>query len=94
MTLAPCPAGFSTGSKKRRDANGGDDATSLFAHSSTREAAGVQYGGSATATLETETAQDRDARAIMERNLALNDAGVLDDGKYHGEAGRRNLMKN
>jgi len=49
----------------------------------------VEYGGSATATNDIDTAHDHDARAIAERNLLLQTDGgdVTEDGSkiYRGQ---------
>lgn len=39
---------------------------------STRSAAPQEYGGGATATLEIDTAHDRDGRALLERKIDIN----------------------
>jgi len=54
------------------------------------------FGGNATAYNEVDTAEDRDARAIAERNLALQEEeGVNEDGSkiYRGQAGYKNHLK-
>lgn len=54
------------------------------------------YGGSATATNEIDTAFDRDARAIAERNLKLQGENAVDaDGTrlYRGQAGYKNVIR-
>ena len=61
---------------------------------SDRSTVAVQNSGGATAVAEFDTATDRDARAIRERNIALNESGVADDAtKYRGAAGYKNYIK-
>lgn len=54
------------------------------------------YGGSATATNDVDTEADHDARAIAERNLALqkDGGGITEDGTviYRGQAGYKNYI--
>jgi RING finger protein 113A len=54
---------------------------------STREGVAVDYGGGATAYDETNTAADRDHRAILEKSIEMNEAGQAGDGIYRGQAG-------
>lgn len=35
----------------------------------------------------------RDARAILERNIKLNQEGTVDDKMYHGQAGYKNFIQ-
>jgi RING finger protein 113A len=87
---------FSTGEKRQAraadvddDAND-DDPASAALFKSTREAVPVKMGGDATSHNEAETATDRDARAILERAIALqaDGAGEVDGVKvYRGQAG-------
>jgi RING finger protein 113A len=51
--------------------------------------------GGATATNEIDTAPDRDARAIAERNMALNAEGATNDESkiYRGQAGYKNYIE-
>mmetsp|Transcript_190 Transcript_190/g.237 ORF Transcript_190/g.237 Transcript_190/m.237 type:complete len:468 (-) Transcript_190:75-1478(-) len=55
-----------------------------------------EYGGSATATNDVDTAFDHDARAIAEKNIEMqNDGGgVTEDGTkiYRGQAGYKNYI--
>mmetsp|Transcript_31469 Transcript_31469/g.99796 ORF Transcript_31469/g.99796 Transcript_31469/m.99796 type:complete len:368 (-) Transcript_31469:73-1176(-) len=55
---------------------------------------GVNHRDLATRTIEIDTATDRDARAIAERNLKLNAAGETNDETkiYKGQAGYRNYI--
>jgi RING finger protein 113A len=48
-------------------------------------------GGGATAYNETDTAHDRDARAILERNVAMNEEGSS-SGLYRGQAAYTNYI--
>ena len=62
---------------------------------STREVVPQGYSGSATHITEIDTAADRDARAILERNLKLNQDGVLDaePNIYHGLTAHKSFIK-
>ena len=71
----------------------------LGAIASTREAAAFEYRGGAFASIETETARDRDNYAVLERNLALNasmagdaDASAESAKVYRGQAGYKNYI--
>ena len=62
---------------------------------STRDSMPHKYGGDATATIEIDTSIDRDQRAILERNIKLQEEGIDDDDKglYKGQAGYTNFIK-
>ena len=62
---------------------------------SNREIVPQKYAGDATATLEIDTEVGRDARSILERNILLNETGVLDDEPniYRGQAAYKNYVK-
>lgn len=69
--------------------------TTTTVYSSTREIVPKKYAGDATHTTEIDTATDRDARAILERNIKLNAEGVLDgevEKIYRGQAGYKNYL--
>lgn len=52
------------------------------------------YAGNATYESNVDTEHDRDARAIMEKNLALNKTNEVEDSKvYRGQAGYKNYVK-
>jgi RING finger protein 113A len=62
---------------------------------SAREIVPQQYAGDATYESQIDTATDRDARAILERNLQANADGSAEDasGKvYKGQAGYKNYI--
>jgi len=66
----------------------------LGAVESSADAIAVSYSGGATHATEIDTADDRDARAIGERNVALNKSGVADDARvYRGQAGYKNYIE-
>ncbi|CCI50606.1 hypothetical protein ABG067_005969 [Albugo candida] len=53
------------------------------------------YAGDATYETQIDTEKDRDARAVMEKNISLNKAGSIDDtsGKlYKGQAAYKNYI--
>eukprot|EP01041_Mallomonas_annulata_P001106 gene1106-2152_t len=62
---------------------------------SLRDTAPQSFSGDATHTSEIDTATDRDARAVLERNIKLNEEGILDDDPnvYRGQAGYKNFIK-
>mmetsp|Transcript_41606 Transcript_41606/g.68233 ORF Transcript_41606/g.68233 Transcript_41606/m.68233 type:complete len:233 (-) Transcript_41606:2-700(-) len=64
-------------------------------YESTREVVPTKYAGDATYTTEIDTATDRDARAIAERNLKLNAEGATNDETkiYRGQAGYKNYIE-
>ncbi|CAN0395600.1 unnamed protein product [Pylaiella littoralis] len=68
-------------------------AGSLF--ESSRTAVPVSNAGGATHYTEIDTEADRDARAILEKNVRLNEEGATTDkdGLYHGQAGYKNHIK-
>eukprot|EP00752_Nemacystus_decipiens_P012961 g11470.t1 len=68
-------------------------AGSLF--DSSRTAMPVSNAGGATHYTEIDTKADRDTRAILEKNIRLNDEGATTDkdGLYHGQAGYKNHIK-
>ncbi|ETV92585.1 hypothetical protein, variant 1 [Aphanomyces invadans] len=58
---------------------------------STRQAVRQSYAGDATYESQIDTEQDRDARAILEKNIKLNADGNELSGKiYQGQAGYKN----
>mmetsp|Transcript_1160 Transcript_1160/g.1208 ORF Transcript_1160/g.1208 Transcript_1160/m.1208 type:complete len:347 (+) Transcript_1160:373-1413(+) len=73
-----------------------ESVTTLFR--STREAT-QSTAGDATRTLEIDTATDRDARAVLERNIRLNEERERESeregekGVYRGQAGYMNYRK-
>ena len=81
-------ANVSTTSKRPRTE------TSLAITSDRDAKALVESRGSATALDESETAKDRDATALLKRNIALNESGEADDGKtYRGQSGYKSYIK-
>ena len=62
---------------------------------SNREIVPQKYAGDATATLEIDTEVEKDARSILERNIMLNETGVLDEepNVYRGQAAYKNYVK-
>jgi RING finger protein 113A len=64
----------------------GSSVTTVF--ESTKQLVSQKYSGDATYTTEIDTAIDRDARAILERNIKLQDEGVLDNepNVYRGQS--------
>ncbi|CAM9424612.1 unnamed protein product, partial [Laminaria digitata] len=68
-------------------------AGSLF--ESSRTAVPVNNAGGATHYTQIDTEADRDTRAILEKNVRLNEAGATtdQDGLYHGQAGYKNHIK-
>ena len=61
---------------------------------SDRTTTAIKVSGGATAIAEFDTAPDRDGRAIRERNIDLNESGVVDDATvYRGQAGYKNYIK-
>lgn len=60
---------------------------------SSRNIVPVQYAGDATHTSEVDTATDKDARALLEKNIKLNEEGVVGDKVYRGQAGYKNFIK-
>lgn len=64
-------------------------------YDSTREAAPVTYAGNATHTSEIDTAADRDARAILERSIKMQEEGIIDSDPnvYRGQAAYRSFVK-
>ena len=80
---------FGTASRKKNS-----NAVSSLTEVSDRSTTAVENSGGATAIAEFDTAVDNDARAIRERNIELNESGVVDDTKvYRGEAGYKNYIK-
>ena len=73
------------------------DVDTLHAYGSSNSSKRAEYSGGATATLEVDTAFDRDARAIHEKNVAINEGGRINDGPeekvYRGQAGYTNYLK-
>ena len=73
----------------------GGNATTVYASSRTADARareGVTWTGDVDGT---DTSHDRDTRAILEKNLKLNQEGAtsFDTGAYAGEAGRKNWIE-
>mmetsp|Transcript_1088 Transcript_1088/g.1534 ORF Transcript_1088/g.1534 Transcript_1088/m.1534 type:complete len:354 (+) Transcript_1088:110-1171(+) len=64
-------------------------------YESTREVVPVKYAGDATYITEVDTEKDRDARAIAERNLKMNEEGQTNDETkiYRGQAGYKNYIQ-
>jgi RING finger protein 113A len=64
----------------------GSSVTTVF--ESTKQLVSQKYSGDATYTTEVDTALDRDARAILERNIKLQDAGILESepNVYRGQS--------
>lgn len=64
-------------------------------YESSRDVVPQSYAGDATYTSEIDTSTDRDARAILERNIKLNAEGVVDSEQniYRGQAGYKNFVK-
>jgi len=59
-----------------------------------RDAVPVAYSGDATHTSEIDTATDRDARAILERQIKLSsEDGGGAGGEYRGQAGYKSFVK-
>ena len=58
-----------------------------FEFQSTRDGAAVAYSGGATAHLQTETAHDRDARALLEKDMARQQeiGNGIGSGEYRGQ---------
>lgn len=63
-------------------------------YESSREVVPIAYAGDAFHTTEIDTASDRDARTILERNIKLNMEGVPDSepNVYRGQAGYKNFV--
>lgn len=63
-------------------------------YESTREIVPQSYAGNATHTTEIDTAADRDARAILERNIKLshNNDGMNDVKLYQGQHAYKSLI--
>ncbi|TMW68459.1 hypothetical protein Poli38472_005927 [Pythium oligandrum] len=82
---------FSTGSAKRSK----NVLAQARQFESEREIVPQQYAGDATYENQIDTEKDRDARAIMERNIKLNQDGTADEesGKvYKGQAAYKNYV--
>lgn len=64
-------------------------------YQSSRDVAPVSYAGDATHTSEIDTAIDRDARAVLEKNIKMNEETAEQDisGAYRGQAGYKNFIK-
>lgn len=64
-------------------------------YESLRDVAPQSYAGDATHTSEIDTATDRDARAVLERNIKMNEDFADQDisGAYKGQAGYKNFIK-
>jgi RING finger protein 113A len=62
---------------------------------SNREVVPQTYAGDATHTSEVDTDISKDARAILERNIMLNESGALDGEQsiYRGQAGYKNFIQ-
>lgn len=62
---------------------------------SSREVVPQSYAGDATHTSEIDTDITRDARAILERNIQLNETGILDrePNIYRGQTAYKNFVK-
>eukprot|EP00937_MAST-01D_sp_MAST-1D-sp2_P002869 g2869.t1 len=76
------------------DSSASNRASVLGAIESARDALPTAYAGGATYETSVDTADDRDARAIAERNLELNKSGAVDDAKvYRGQAGYKNYIE-
>jgi len=68
--------------------------TSLAITSDRDAKAVVESRASATALDESETSKDRDATALLKRNIELNESGEAEDGnKYRGQAGYKSYIK-
>jgi len=65
--------------------------TASTVYASSREVVPQQYAGDATHTSEIDTAADRDARAILERNIKLNNEEG-GEGVYRGQGGYKTYM--
>jgi hypothetical protein len=69
-----------------------DKVTTVF--ESTKEILPQQYAGDATHTSEIDTATDRDARALLERSIELNESGALDNKNvYLGQHAYKSYAK-
>lgn len=62
-------------------------------YESSRSIVPEKYAGDATHTSEIDTETDRDARAILERNIKINEEGSVNDKLYRGQAGYKNFIK-
>jgi RING finger protein 113A len=64
-------------------------------YESSREILPQSYAGDATHTTEIDTAIEKDARTILERNIKLNNEGILDSEPniYHGANAYKSFLK-
>jgi RING finger protein 113A len=87
---------FSTGSSSYGDKSKDILNTVTATYTSDKAAAPHAYGGGAFATNEIDTQHDRDARAILEKRLAMQNDSVaaLEAGQklYRGDAGHSNYV--
>ena len=83
---------FSSENKKSATEIDGAGVTQVYL--SSREIVPHTYAGDATHTSEIDTAIEKDARTILERNILLNANGVLDNepNVYRGQAGYKNFI--
>eukprot|EP00940_MAST-03C_sp_MAST-3C-sp2_P003347 g3347.t1 len=79
----------------RTDSSKKSNLSSLSTVASKREVKSeVDHRSNATATDETGTATDRDATALLRRNIVLNESGEAEDAtKYRGKAGYKSYIK-
>ena len=91
MKSSTKPITYATAPKKNSDSK----LTATTVYESSKEIVPQAYAGDATHTSEIDTATERDARTILERNIKLNMDGVPDDepNVYRGQAGYRNFVK-
>jgi len=79
--------------KRTADDGNERDAITGTMYQSERTVMPTKYAGDATHTSEIDTAPDRDARALLEKNIALNKDGTVNDKLYHGQAGYKNFIQ-
>ncbi|KAF0712241.1 Aste57867_4890 [Aphanomyces stellatus] len=80
---------FSSSAKKQ---NGSEVMDARF-QTSTRQSVRQSYAGDATYELQIDTEKDKDARAILEKNVKMNAEGNDLSGKiYQGQAGYKNYV--
>jgi len=93
-SILPKKVAATTGSNK--NAGGENEIVSTTAvFESSRVLMPQTYAGDATYTSEIDTATDRDARAILERSIALNNDGTLDSepNVYRGQAAYKSFVR-
>lgn len=72
----------------------GSAATVTTVYSSSGHSRPHVYAGDATHTTEIDTSTDKDARTVLERNIKLQESGVLDQepNVYRGQAAYRSFV--